>query len=66
MYIKEALVWLLWFIAIAGLVVGGGYLIGHATHEASEQQHEQRMDCIDRGGEIRYVTNIGTVCDKDD
>lgn len=66
MYIKEALVWLLWFIAVAALVVGGGYLIGHSVHEASEQTHEQRMDCIDRGGEIRYVTNIGTVCEKDD
>lgn len=66
MYIKDALVWLLWFVAIASLVLGGCYMIGHATHEASEQQHEQRMECIDRGGEIRYVTNIGTVCEKDD
>jgi membrane protein required for beta-lactamase induction len=59
------LVGLLWFVVASCFIIVAANLIGHATHEASEQTHKHRMECIDRGGEIKYITNVGTTCDKD-
>lgn len=62
---KGYFVGLLWFLAASAVLITVGYLTGHATHEAAEQTHKQRMECLDRGGEIKYVTSVGTACVDD-
>jgi hypothetical protein len=56
---------LIWFVVVASVLLVAGNVIGSANHAADEQTHKQRMECLDRGGEIKYVTNVGTACVKD-
>ena len=62
---KGYFVGLLWFVAVSVALLFAGLQIGQAVAYSDRQTHIERMECLDRGGELRYVTNIGTVCDKD-
>lgn len=62
---KETLQWLLTALVVSAIVMTGIFLIGKASYDTSQQEHKHRMECLDRNGEIKYVTNVGTVCVKD-
>lgn len=58
------------YFLIAVLVISalytGIYLTGKASYDHAEQNHKHHMSCLDRGGEWKYITNIGTRCVIDD
>ena len=62
---KAYLIGLLWFVVVGTFIIVGGFFIGSAVHDSNQQTHKERMECLDRGGEIKYVPNVGTTCVKD-
>jgi hypothetical protein len=49
---------------VAAFILVGGYMIGSAVAFSNQVEHDRQFECIDRGGHMEYVTNLGEVCRK--
>lgn len=49
---------------VLAFILIGGWMIGAATSDSNKAEHKQQLECIDRGGHVEYVPNIGSVCKK--
>lgn len=45
-------------------VLIGGSMIGAATAYDNQANRDFQIKCIDQGGHMEYVTNVGKVCKK--
>lgn len=63
---KKHFLWMMWFVLAATFVVIGFYLIGHAASDANKAQHQQQIECLERGGEMQRINGMsGIYCNKD-
>lgn len=49
---------------VAAFVLVGGWMIGSSVAYSTQAERNWQMSCVDKGGHIEYVTNIGNVCRK--
>lgn len=53
-------------IAVVGaIVLTAGWFIGSANAHSTRVQNEYEMTCIDKGGNVKYVAEVGEVCTTD-
>lgn len=53
-------------IALAGaLILTAGWFIGSASAHDTRVKNEYQMACVDKGGNVIYVAEVGKVCTKD-
>ena len=65
--IKRHAVWMIWFVLISALVVGGIYLIGKAANDDNKADFQRQIECLNAGGEMERISGIGGIyCNKDD
>lgn len=50
-------------IIIVGLL-GVAWLIGKAVHDGTEQSQKFQIECVEKGGEIKYIDRVGDRCTK--
>lgn len=54
-----------WTLLITLIVLAVAVLIGHAEHAHNDQMKQFNMECIDNGGRIEVLRDIGKVlCQK--
>lgn len=64
---KRHFIWMMWFLLSAAFLTVGIYLIGSAASDASKEQHQQQIECLERGGEMQRINGMsGIYCNKDD
>ena len=49
---------------VAAFILVGGHMIGAASADNNKAAHERQLECIDHGGHMEYVTNVGSICKK--
>ncbi len=49
---------------VAAFILVGGWMIGSANAHANRVEHERQFACIDRGGHLEYLSNVGLICKK--
>ena len=54
-------------LAVLGaFIITTGWFIGSANAHSTRIQNEHIMSCLDRGGNMVYVAEVGKVCHVDD
>lgn len=51
-------------LAVLAFALIAGDKIGSASAYDTQMERKYQMECIDHGGHMEYVTNVGKVCKK--
>lgn len=49
---------------VAAFILVGGHMIGESVAHSNQVEHSRQLDCMNAGGHIEYVTNLGEICRK--
>jgi len=49
---------------VATFILIAGYMIGSASAYNNNFEKERQFQCIEHGGHMEYVNNVGIVCKK--
>jgi len=53
-------------VLIGAFILTAGWFIGSASAHNTRVQNDYEMTCIDKGGNVIYVAEVGEVCAIDD
>jgi hypothetical protein len=55
-------------ILITLIIIGGiltaGWFMGSAIHQSAAQGQKFQVECLEKGGEIKYIDRVGERCTK--
>jgi hypothetical protein len=60
----QNLLFIVGIVVVGALILTAGWFIGSAVAHSNRVQKEYEMTCIEQGGNVIYVANVGDVCSK--